>query len=113
MSNTKKTVGLNPFGAFEKKSSSGPSRPSHPKNKGGIEGVSEEFDGILKEVSEINENLGKNSHRLEKQTNHASVSAKQLSGHAIVVNDNLENIRSELKKIVSTATNSAKASLNA
>ncbi len=114
MSGTKKTVGINPFGAFEKKSSTTPStRPNVGKVKEGMEGAVAELADTVKEFEEINENLGKNSHRLEKQTNHASVSAKQLSGHAIVVNDSLENIRAELKKISTAASNSAKSSVSA
>ncbi|MCX7999439.1 MAG: methyl-accepting chemotaxis protein, partial [Leptospiraceae bacterium] len=57
--------------------------------------------------------LGKNSHRLEKQTNHASVSIKQLSGYVVTLGESIEKMRSDLKKLTNNVGNTTKAALNA
>ena len=86
MSNIKKTIGTNPFGAFEKKLS-GTTKPS-PRQVG-VGGV-EELSSELSNFSQNTENMRKTAHKLEKQTSHASASAKQLTGNIVSVDQSHE-----------------------
>jgi len=110
MSNDKKTIGNNPFKALDKKATQ-VTRTSIARQRE-LEG-GDEFSSTLREILEINETLGKNAHRLEKQTNHASMSIKQLSSHVVSVGESIEKMRSDLKKLTNTVSSTTKASLAA
>lgn len=112
MTNVKKTIGNNPFGVFEK-SRSLPAKPSLQVKPEGIPGLVQEMGEVLVDFSELNDSMGKNAHRLEKQTSHASNAAKQLAAHIQGVMQSLERLKSGVKKISTNVSNSTKASLSA
>jgi methyl-accepting chemotaxis protein len=110
MSNDKKTIGINPFKSMDKKATQ-VTRTSIARQKESGSGV--ELTQNVQEILEINETLGKNAHRLEKQTNHASVSIKQLSSHVVSVGESVEKMRGDLKKLSNNVSQTTKASLTA
>lgn len=108
MSSDKKTLGTNPFKTLDKKAGQ-VTRTSIARQKEEVGNLSYS----LQELGELHEILGKNSHRLEKQTNHASVSIKQLSGYVVTLGESIEKMRSDLKKLTNSVGNTTKAALNA
>jgi len=112
MTNVKKTIGNNPFGVFEK-SRSLPAKPSLQVKPEGIPGLIQEMGEIIMDFAELNDSMGKNAHRLEKQTSHASNAAKQLAAHIQGVMQSLERLKTGVKKISTNVSNSTKASLSA
>ena len=112
MTNVKKTIGTNPFGIFEK-SRNLPSKPSLNIRPEGIPGLVQEMGEIIADFSDVNDFMGKNAHKLEKQTSHASNAAKQLAAHIQGVMQSLERLKTGVKKISVNVSNSTKSSLSA
>lgn len=110
MSAEKKTLGTNPFKTLDKKASQ-ITRTSVARQKEGES--SSNLHSSLVELGELHEALGKNSHRLEKQTNHASISIKQLSGYIVTLGESIEKMRSDLKKLTNNVGSTTKAALAA
>jgi len=113
MSNQKKTIGTNPFGVSEKSKSLLTRAAMNRAKEEGLPGILEEFEGAVSEFNEETENLGKNAHKLEKQTNHASTSAKQLTGHSVSVSQALEKAKDTARKMSGAVNSSAKSALAA
>lgn len=113
MSNQKKTIGKNPFGVSEKSKSLLTRAAMNRAKEEGLPGILEEFEGAVSEFNEETENLGKNAHKLEKQTNHASTSAKQLTGHSVSVSQALEKAKETARKMSGAVNSSAKSALAA
>ncbi len=109
MSSDKKTLGTNPFKTLDKKAGQ-VARTSIARQR---EGESSNLSSSLQELGELHESLGKNSHRLEKQTNHASVSIKQLSSYVVTLGESIEKMRSDLKKLTGNINSTTKAALTA
>jgi methyl-accepting chemotaxis protein len=112
MTNVKKTIGTNPFGVFEK-SRSLAAKPALQVKPEGIPGLVQELGGAISDFSELNDSMGKNAHKLEKQTSHASNAAKQLAAHIQGVTGSLERIKGGIKKISTSVSSSTKSSLSA
>jgi methyl-accepting chemotaxis protein len=112
MTNVKKTIGTNPFGIFEK-SRNLSSKPSLNIKPEGIPGLVQEMGEIIADFSDVNDSMGKNAHKLEKQTSHASNAAKQLAAHIQGVMQSLERLKIGVKKISVNVSNSTKSSLSA
>jgi methyl-accepting chemotaxis protein len=112
MTNVKKTIGTNPFGIFEK-SRNLSSKPSLNIKPEGIPGLVQEMGEIIADFSDVNDSMGKNAHKLEKQTSHASNAAKQLAAHIQGVMQSLERLKTGVKKISVNVSNSTKSSLSA
>ncbi len=112
MTNVKKTIGTNPFGIFEK-SRNLPAKPALNIKPEGIPGLVQEMGEIIADFSDVNDSMGKNAHKLEKQTSHASNAAKQLAAHIQGVMQSLERLKSGVKKISVNVSNSTKSSLSA
>ncbi|HMV78466.1 MAG TPA: methyl-accepting chemotaxis protein [Leptospiraceae bacterium] len=113
MSNQKKTIGTNPFGVSEKSKSLLTRAVMNRAKEEGLPGILEELEGAVSEFNEETENLGKNAHKLEKQTNHASTSAKQLTGHSVSVSQALEKAKETARKMSGAVNSSAKSALAA
>ncbi len=113
MSNQKKTIGTNPFGVSEKSKSLLTRAAMNRAKEEGLPGILEEFEGAVSEFNEETENLGKNAHKLEKQTNHASTSAKQLTGHSVSVSQALEKAKDTARKMSGAVNSSSKSALAA
>jgi methyl-accepting chemotaxis protein len=112
MTNVKKTIGTNPFGIFEK-SRNLPAKPAINIKPEGIPGLVQEMGEIIADFSDVNDSMGKNAHKLEKQTSHASNAAKQLAAHIQGVMQSLERLKTGVKKISVNVSNSTKSSLSA
>ncbi|NBU96955.1 MAG: hypothetical protein EBS19_01880 [Spirochaetia bacterium] len=112
MTNVKKTIGTNPFGIFEK-SRNISSKPSLNIKLEGIPGLVQEMGEVIADFSDVNDSMGKNAHKLEKQTSHASNAAKQLAAHIQGVMQSLERLKNGVKKISVNVSNSTKSSLSA
>lgn len=113
MSNQKKTIGTNPFGVSEKSKSLLTRAAMNRAKEEGLPGILEELEGAVSEFNEETETLGKNAHKLEKQTNHASTSAKQLTGHSVSVSQALEKAKETARKMSGAVNSSAKSALAA
>ena len=112
MTNVKKTIGTNPFGIFEK-SRNISSKPSLNIKLEGIPGLVQEMGEVIADFSDVNDSMGKNAHKLEKQTSHASNAAKQLAAHIQGIMQSLERLKNGVKKISVNVSNSTKSSLSA